>query len=165
MGCSLLFFFLSHGFGADTVYLGLDLLLAVGSEGECPEAVLWGCFATSGRNVAEILEPLHAENALQVSTFVPVLLEKRRAHLLGSLRDALPRVEREVGRVLDSLTRDLFVVLVVEGQHSTQEQVSDHAQRPVVNFFAVGLLQQHFRSHVREGAEGVKTGLVWPNDL
>jgi len=56
-----------------------------------------------------------------------VLFKQGRAHVFGLLADALPRMEREVSGVLDRLPCNLLVVFVVEGQHSTQEQVGDDA--------------------------------------
>ena len=57
-------------------------------------------------------------------------------------------MEREVSRILDRLTSDLLVILVVEGQNATEEQVGDHTQGPVVDLLAVGLLQEDLRSDV-----------------
>ena len=94
-----------------------------------------------------------------------VLLEQGRADVFGLLADALPRMEREVSRVLNRLPCYLLVVLVVERQHSAQQQGCDDTERPVVNFFAVGLLEKHLWGNVRERSERVQTGLIWSDNL
>ena len=77
-----------------------------------------------------------------------IFLQKRRANVLGGLADALPRVEREIGGILDRLSRDLLVVLVVKWQNARKQEIGDDTQRPVVNFLAVGLLEEHLRCYV-----------------
>eukprot|EP00354_Favella_ehrenbergii_P000837 CAMPEP_0170463072 /NCGR_PEP_ID=MMETSP0123-20130129/8323_1 /TAXON_ID=182087 /ORGANISM="Favella ehrenbergii, Strain Fehren 1" /LENGTH=162 /DNA_ID=CAMNT_0010728417 /DNA_START=355 /DNA_END=843 /DNA_ORIENTATION=- len=151
----LLFFLVLDGGGLDLLNFFLDLRAARRSERVGGEAGLGRGAASGFRHVRKLLEPVHVEDALQVDALVSVLLQEGRAHVLRLLAHALPRVEREVGGVLNRLASDLLVVLVIEREHSAQQQVGDDAERPVVHFFAVGLLQEHLGRHVGERAEGV----------
>lgn len=81
------------------------------------------------------------------------------------VRDSVPRWEGEVGRVLDCLPRDLFVLFVVEWEDSAEEEVADDAQAPEVDLLSVWFLQQNLWCNVRKRAEWIETRLVWSNDL
>ena len=74
-------------------------------------------------------------------------------------------MEGEVSCILDRLPCDLLIVLVVEGKHARQEQVRDDTEGPVINLFSVGPLKENFGGDIRQRAEWVKAGLVWPDDF
>ena len=160
-----LFLLLLYLGGLDTTNLGLDVLPARRRKRVSLESGLGAGLAAGLRDVRVLVEPLHVEDALQVGPPVAIFLQKRRANVLGGLTDALPRVEREIGRVLDRLPRDLLVVLVVERQNAREQEIGDDAQRPVVDLLTVGLLEEHLRCYVRQRTKGIQAGLIWSNNL
>ena len=109
------FFLLVDSFSLNANYLGLDIVLAVLSECEGREACLWRRIASGLGHWTVLAEPFHVENAFKVGPAVTILLEEGSADILACLTDTLPRMEREVSRVLDRLTSDLFVIFVVKG--------------------------------------------------
>jgi hypothetical protein len=59
---------------------------------------------------------------------VAVLFQQGSANFNGGLGHLLPWVECEVRSVLDSLTGDFFIILIIEWKNSTKQQVGDHAE-------------------------------------
>lgn len=96
---------------------------------------------------------------------MPILLKHQLAGVLRVLRPLFPRAEGEVDCVLDRLSGDLLFIFIVEGQNSRQQQIGDDAERPHINFFAVGFLKKHLGGHIGKCAEGVQTCLGRPNNL
>ena len=123
-----LLFFLRDGSRLDLLDLGLDLLAVGVGERVGLEARLWRGLTPGLRHVLEVVEPLHAQDLFQVGATMPILFEQHRADVFRLLTYALPRMEREVGSVLDRLPCDLLVVLIVKGKHATQQQVGDHTE-------------------------------------
>lgn len=128
------------------------------------------------------------EHLFKRGTLVPVLFEQLYVEGLAEgiltgyeffalLGDLGPRVEREVRGVVDSLPGDLAVIFVVVGEHAGQEEVDDDSQRPEIDFFAVGLLKQNFRSNVGldqvnkkirmtyKSPERIERSFRWTNDF
>ena len=149
------FFFLVDSFSLNANYLGLDIIIAVLSKREGREACLRRRFTSGLCHLTVIAEPLHVENAFKVGPAVSILLEKGSADILACLTDTLPRMEREVSRVLDRLPSYLFVIFVVEGKNATQKEVCDDTERPVVDFLAVRLLEKHLRGNIRQRAKRI----------
>jgi len=57
-------------------------------------------------------------------------------------------VEGEIGRLVDSLSRNFPVVLIIERKYSAQQKVHDDSQTPQVDFLAIGLLKKHLRCDI-----------------
>ena len=57
-------------------------------------------------------------------------------------------MEGEIGRLIDGLSRNFPIVLIIERKHSAQEKVHDDSETPQVDFLAVGLLEKHFRGDI-----------------
>jgi hypothetical protein len=112
-----------------------------------------------------VRKPFHREHLLETRPLGAVFFEQGSANGDGCLADLVPGTKRKVGRVLDGLASNLFVVLVVEGKHATQQQVRYHTKRPKVHLFAVRLLEQHLRGDIRQRAERVETCFGWPNNF
>lgn len=62
------------------------------------------------------------------------------ADVLSLFGNLFPGVEGEIGRVVNSLSCNFSVVFVIEGEHSTQEEVDDYSDGPEVDFFPVRFL-------------------------
>ena len=60
-----------------------------------------------------------------------------------------PRMEREIGRLVDSLSRNLSIVFVVEGEDAREEKVGDDSQTPEIDLFSIRLLQKNLGCHIR----------------
>ena len=106
-----------------------------------PETGLRRGISSGFRYILKIGEPLHVHDSLKISPLVAILFQQGLADIFGGLADTLPRMEGEVGGVLNGLACDFFVILVVKGEHAAQKHVSDHTERPVVDFFSVRLLE------------------------
>ena len=156
---------LVDGGGLDAVDLILDVLAAIAGESVGLEASLRASLTACLAHISVLAEPLHVQDTLKVSSLVSVLVQQSGANILSSLTDALPRMEGEVGGVLDGLSGDLLVVLVVEGEHAGEEQVGDDTEGPVVDLLAVRLLEKDLGRDIRERAEGIQAGLVGANNL
>jgi hypothetical protein len=63
------------------------------------------------------------------------------AEVFAGLADLFPGVELEIGGLVDSLSCDFSVVLIIEGENSAEEQVLDDSQTPKIYLFSIGLLQ------------------------
>ena len=63
------------------------------------------------------------------------------ADVLSGLWDLFPRVEWEIGWLVDSLSRNLSVVFVVKGEDAREKEVGDYTQTPKIHFLSIGLLQ------------------------
>jgi hypothetical protein len=57
-------------------------------------------------------------------------------------------VEGEIGRLVDGLSRDFSVILIIERKHAAQKKVHDDSQTPQVDFLAIGLLEKHLRGDI-----------------
>ena len=57
-------------------------------------------------------------------------------------------MEGEIGRLVDGLSRDFSVILIIERKHSAQQKVHDDSQTPQVDFLAIGLLEKHLRGNI-----------------
>lgn len=58
------------------------------------------------------------------------VLKKRKltlADVLSLFGNFFPGVEGEIGRVVNSLSSNLSVIFVIEGEHSAQEEVDDYS--------------------------------------
>lgn len=66
---------------------------------------------------------------------------------------------------MNGLPGNFLVLLVIERKHATKKQVHNDPQAPKVYFFAVRLLQQDLGCDITQGAEGVQTTFVGPNDF
>lgn len=112
-----------------------------------------------------LLEPVHAEDALEVGAPVAVLFKQSRTHVFSGLADLLPRLKLEIHIVLDSFARNLLVILIIEGKHTAEHQIGDDAERPLVDFLAIGLLKEDLGCDIRESAERIKARLVGSDNL
>lgn len=70
------------------------------------------------------------------------------AKIFALIGNFLPRVEREIGRLIDCLSGDLSVIFVIERQHTAEQQVDDDTQTPKIDLFSIRLLEQNFRGHI-----------------
>lgn len=57
-------------------------------------------------------------------------------------------MEGEIGRLVDGLSRDFPIVLVIERKYSAQKKVHDNSETPQVDFLAIGLLEKHLRGNI-----------------
>lgn len=106
-------------------------------------------------NLLVLGEPGVVQDNFQVTTLRSFLLEQSFAEIDGILADFFPRVEREVSWVLNGLSGDLLVVIVIERKDTRKEKVRDDTDGPEINFLAVRLLEQNFRGDIRKGTEGI----------
>ena len=149
------FFLLFDSFSLNAIYLSLDIIVAILSKCEGREACLRRRLTPGLCHLTVITEPFHVEDAFKVGPAVTILLEKGSADILACLADTLPRMEREVSRILDRLPGDLFIIFVIEGKNTTQKKVCDDTKRPVVNFLAIRLLEKHLWGDIRQGTERI----------
>ena len=122
------FLLLLDGGGLDAVDFVLDVVFARVRESVGLEPSLRAGLTAGLAHITKLVEPLHVQDTLKVGTLVAVLIQKSATDVLSSLTDALPWVEGEVSGVLDGLSGDLLVVLVVEGQHASEEQIGDDTE-------------------------------------
>lgn len=97
-------------------------------------------------------QPLMLQSYIGCHSLAGVWLEEGEDKVFGVLGDILP-----VALVEDDAARPAFFdkvgqALGAEGRVTTQESVSDHAQRPHVDGLAVALLEHDLGSSVAEGA-------------
>lgn len=78
--------------------------------------------------ILEICEPLHCKNFLEAWSLVAVFFQQSSANFNCGLSHLLPWVECKVRSVLDSLTGDFFIILIIEWKNSTEQQVGDHTE-------------------------------------
>ena len=83
-------------------------------------------------DLCKLGEPRVVQDFLKLRAFVSALLQKlyiniivmltlTLADIFALLRDLLPRVESEIGRLVNGLARNLTVVFIIKGKHSTQQ--------------------------------------------
>jgi hypothetical protein len=85
---------------------------------------LAGILGTTGTTAVfhtKILEPGHIHDLLHVGSLSTVLLEHGSHYIDGLVANLLPGVEREIRRILDSLSRNLLVLFIVERKYSRKE--------------------------------------------
>ena len=71
------------------------------------------------------------------------------ADILSGLWYLFPRMEWEIGRLIDCLPRNLSVIFVVEGEDTREKKVSDNTQTPQIYLLSIGLLQQNLGCYIR----------------
>ena len=113
-----------------------------------------------------IFDPWMIDSVFDAHSFFWVLLQQFIDEVLGLGAEVFPE-DRIIGDgVLNGLSCDFFlVVLVVEGQAAAEQQIGDDADGPEVAFLVVGSFEQHFGRDVRDGAEGLGAGLGGADDL
>jgi len=84
--------------------------------------------------------PGHVKTLLKSRALVTVLVQEGRAYIDGLLADVLPGIKVELRGILDRLPCNFFVILIIEGEDSTQHEVGDNTERPKIYLLTVGLL-------------------------
>ena len=102
----------------DALNLSRNLSSVCGRKSVGLETLLGGGISARIGNILKLGEPLHVEQFFQTDALMSVLVEQGRADVLGGLRNLVPRREREIWSVLDGLSRNFLVIVVVEGKNS-----------------------------------------------
>lgn len=81
------------------------------------------------------------QHLINFKALSPIFDQQLGDEILTLGTDIVPHgvVERDL--LVDRFAPDLFVVLTVKWQMSTEHQVDDDAERPAVDAFVVGLLE------------------------
>jgi len=107
-------------------------------------------------NLLEFSKPWVLKSLFKRWSLLPIFLKQLLYDIFGLRGNCVPWLETKVWCVLDSLSSDFLVFLVVEWENSTQEKVGDDSQTPQIYFLSVWLLEQDFWGDIGERSEWVQ---------